>query len=178
MEREKLFAELAPLVKRLVHQYGDTPRLRRDLPAAIYEHFRTLLDAFDPQQGIPLRPYLVRHLTSFTFTYAQCYWQITSYWALLEGSRLNSGFAGDDVPFLIGPFGRAQQMAMRLPEAIERLPHQQRQVVTWRYYEEYGIEEIAKVLEIEPDTARSLLQLGLTNLQQQLGIPDDPLSNA
>src|SRR5207247_397741 len=63
-ERDTLWVEFQPLVRRLVRQYGDTLEMREDLAGEIYCRFCALLDAFDPNRGVPLRPYLVRQLTA------------------------------------------------------------------------------------------------------------------
>src|SRR5579872_3052078 len=62
MDRDQLYAEFAPLVRRLLRQYGQDPELKKDLAGEIYCRFCALLQAYDPQRGVPLRPYLVRQL--------------------------------------------------------------------------------------------------------------------
>src|ERR1051325_606153 len=56
-KREELFAELKPLVRRLIQRFGEDPEMRRDLEGEIYYRFCVLLDAYDPSRGVPLRPY-------------------------------------------------------------------------------------------------------------------------
>ncbi|HLK55766.1 MAG TPA: sigma factor, partial [Chthonomonadaceae bacterium] len=75
-DRERLYAEFAPLVRRLVRQYGQDAEMRQDLVGEIYYRFCALLDAYDPTRGVPLRPYLVRQLTAATYTYARQQWRI------------------------------------------------------------------------------------------------------
>src|SRR5207244_4443409 len=60
---DALYAEFQPLVWRLIRQYGDDADLREDLIGEIYARFRTVLAAYDPHRGVPLRPYLVRQLS-------------------------------------------------------------------------------------------------------------------
>src|SRR5579871_1501032 len=71
-----LFAEFAPLVHRLIRQYGQDPELRQDLEGEIYCRFCALLEAYDPERGVPLRPYLVRQLTASIYTYARYHWRL------------------------------------------------------------------------------------------------------
>src|ERR1051326_1263849 len=57
LDREALYPEFTPLVRRLLRQYGQDAELRKDLEGEIYCRFCALLDAFDPERGVPLRPY-------------------------------------------------------------------------------------------------------------------------
>src|ERR1041385_5418385 len=57
--RDILYAELQPLVRRLISQYGDDAESRKDLAGEIYCRFCTILESFDESRGIPLRPYLI-----------------------------------------------------------------------------------------------------------------------
>jgi len=71
-----LYSEFQPLVRRLVRQYGgDDFELRQDLAGEVYFRFCSLLDAYDPGRGVPLRPYLVRQLTASVYTYARQQWR-------------------------------------------------------------------------------------------------------
>src|SRR5579871_2017267 len=97
-ERDALYAEFAPLVRRLIRQFGKTSELRRDLPGEIYCRFCALLEAFDPDRGVPLRPYLVRQLTATTYTYARQHWRIASRELELEGSQADTGFGSEEDP--------------------------------------------------------------------------------
>ena len=53
--------------------------------------------------------------------------------------------------------------------AMENLPPRQRSIVISRYYEDLSLEEIADLMAIQPNTARSLLQHGLNNLRKAGG---------
>src|SRR5687768_16698674 len=86
LERESLFADFQPLVRRLVRQYGEDPELRQDLAGEIYCRFRTLLDSYDSSRGIPLRAYLVRTLTASVYTYTRSQWRRQHREISLEGS--------------------------------------------------------------------------------------------
>src|ERR1051325_8723244 len=68
-KREELFREMQPLVRRLIQRFGEDAEMRRDLEGEIYYRFCLLLDAFDPERGVPLRPYLIRQLTASVYTY-------------------------------------------------------------------------------------------------------------
>ena len=52
VDRETLFRDFAPLVRRLIMHYGGTPDLREELVGEIYCRFSALYDVFDPQRGI------------------------------------------------------------------------------------------------------------------------------
>ena len=169
MDRESLFRDFQPLVRRLIRQYGDTPEMRQDLSGEIYCRFCALLDAFDPTRGIPLRPYLVRQLTSSVYTYARHGWRRNRREVSLD---FNDGVF--DQSFSEDPSREwderlaMDQVLQSLPDSIARLPKRQRHVVVWRYYEQRSFEEIAELLNVQLATARSLLRHGLNNLRRQM----------
>jgi RNA polymerase sigma factor (sigma-70 family) len=169
-ERETLYRDFQPLVRRLIRQYGEDPELRQDLAGEIYCRFCNLLDAYDPSRGIPLRAYMVRTLTASVYTYSRSQWRRQHREVSLEAE---SGTA-EPVVSLTDPSRQwdkalmTQEVLNTLPEAISQLPLRQRQVVIWRYYESRSFEEIAEMLHIRPATARSLLRHGLNNLRRKV----------
>jgi RNA polymerase sigma-70 factor, ECF subfamily len=175
-ERDALFQDFQPLVRRLLRLYGDDPDFREDLRGELYCRFCELLSGYDEARGIPLRPYLVRMLTAFAHTHTRTY---------RRRNRRELGFepGWDTVEPTLGEDPSRQwdaemltQEAMeRLPEAISGLPQRQKQVVIWRYYEEWSFEEIAEVLGIQPSTARSLLRHGLNALRRRIAGEEKPL---
>lgn len=194
---ERLFADFAPLVRRLIRQFGsDDPEMRKDLAGEIYYRFSVLVDAYDPSRGVPLRPYLVRQMTASTYTYVRQQWRTKRREASLDsgmaaGGAPGHGFArtssGSRIPFsssVVSPnpeFSAVsdptaswddeivkKQILQFLPDLIRNLPNRQRLVVTWRYYEERSFEEIASQLEVKVATARSLLRHGIASLRKEL----------
>ncbi len=168
-DRESLYAEFRPLVRRLVRQYGDTPELRQELTGEIYWRFCALLDAYDPGRGIPLRPYLVRQLTASIYSYARTGWNLRKREVSLETgiARFERDLTDDscrewDDKLVI------DQTAKALPAAISRLSPRQRKVVIWRYMEQRSFAEIAGLLNVQESTARSLLRHGLMTLRKQI----------
>ncbi len=169
IDRESLFRDFQPLVRRLIRQYGDTPEMRQDLSGEIYCRFCALLDAFDPTRGIPLRPYLVRQLTASVYTYARHGWRRNRREVSLDLSDGAFDHAYSDDPSREWDERLAMdQVLQSLPDSIARLPKRQRQVVVWRYYEQRPFEEIAELLNVQLATARSLLRHGLNNLRRQM----------
>jgi len=170
MDRDRLFAEFAPLVRRLIRQYGQDANIREELPGEIYCRFCALFEAYDPSRGIPIRPYLVRQLTMATYSFARHHWRIQkrdTSWEF-EDPQLNRACASD--PTGDGLTSLAQeQIALYLPTALESLPARQRSVVIWRYFEERSFEEIGELLDILPSSARSMLRHGLNNLRKAIG---------
>jgi RNA polymerase sigma factor (sigma-70 family) len=165
-DREALYADFQPLVRRLIRQYGEDPELRQDLSGEIYCRFCELLDSYDPSRGIPLRAYLVRTLTASVYTYTRSQWRRQHREINLDPSAQAEGSPHVDPS---GQWDRdlmMQEVLSSLPEAIALLPVRQRQVVIWRYYESRSFEEIAALLRIRPATARSLLRHGLNNLRR------------
>ncbi len=167
-DRETLYQEFQPLVRRLIRQYGDCPEVRQDLAGEIYFRFCALLDAYDPNRGVPLRPYLVRQLSASVYTYARHGWirqrREVSYDVAPESctaSKVDPTRDWDDKLAM-------EHVLRTLPDAIAELPKRQRQVVIWRYYEQRAFEDIAALLQVKPATARSLLRHGINNLRQQV----------
>src|ERR1051326_4474810 len=168
-DREVLYAEFAPLVRRLVRQYGQDAEMRKDLVGEIYYRFCALLDAYDPTRGVPLRPYLVRQLTAATYTYARQQWRIRrreTVWESEEG-KLEPVVPEDPTPAWVSALSQ-QDLLVTLPDAMKKLSARQRKVLIWRYYEERSFEEIAQRLNIQTATARSLLRHGLNSLRKTI----------
>lgn len=197
VERDLLYQDFQPLVRRLIRQYGgDDAELRQDLAGEIYFRFSALLDAYDPSRGVPLRPYLVRQLTASVYTYARQQWRSRKREVSLE-LRVEEG---GDGAVMAGGSGGAGGAALRtsqaasgglaalasdptpawddaivrdellrcLPHLIAKLPQRQRRVLVWRYFEQRSFEEIAEQLQVKPATARSLLRYALLNLRKGL----------
>jgi RNA polymerase sigma factor (sigma-70 family) len=164
VQRDALYAEFRPLVNRLIRKYGDNAELRKDLEGEIFCLFCNLLDAYDPNRGVPLKPYLVHQLTASVYTLARRRWRREQHEISLE--------LREDTSQAVDPSAEwDEQIAMQgvremLPEAIARLPLRQRQVVIWRYYEHRSFEEIALTLGIQIATSRSILRHGLNNLRR------------
>jgi RNA polymerase sigma factor (sigma-70 family) len=165
-DRESLYADLQPLISRLIHQYGDDNESRKDLSGEIYYGFCALLEAFDPDRGVPLRPYLIRQLKASIFSYSREGWRRRKREiealpdALASLTELHDPSADWDLEIV------KQQNLQSLPKLIAKLPKRQRQVVIWRYYDAVSFERIAESLGIQVTTARSLLRHGLNNLRR------------
>jgi RNA polymerase sigma factor (sigma-70 family) len=167
-DREALYADFQPLVKRLIRQYGEDPELRQDLAGEIYCRFCELLESYDPGRGIPLRAYLVRTLTASIYTYTRSQWRRQHREVNLDPCAHVDAANSADPSRQWDRDLMMQEVLSTLPEAIALLPVRQRQVVIWRYYESRSFEEIAQFLRIRPATARSLLRHGLNNLRRHV----------
>ena len=168
-DREVLFGEFQPLVRRLIRQYGEDPELRQDLWGEIFYRFCKLLDAYDPTRGIPVRAYLVRTLTASVYTFSRSQWRRQNREVSLEAA--SGAVEAVDQTDPTDQWDRemlTREVLKSLPAAIEKLPLRQRQVVIWRYYESRSFEEMAEMLRVRPATARSLLRHGLNNLRKQV----------
>jgi RNA polymerase sigma-70 factor (ECF subfamily) len=160
-------------VKRLIRQYGDSFEQRQDLEGEIYFRFCSLLDEFDPARGIPLRAYLVRKLITSAYTYARSQWRRQRHEVSLE-FRMESGVEGGEAARPVDPTSEWTSGLMKkellevIQEAIGKLPHRQRQVVIWRYYESKPFNEIAEMLGVCEATARSLLRHGINNVRRKI----------
>src|SRR5688572_4491009 len=141
-DREALYAEFQPLVRRLVRQYGDTPECREDLAGEIYFRFCGLLDAYDPARGIPLKPYLVRQLTASVYTYARHGWIRRRRECSYEEKAAVCEPVKPEDPTLDWDEKLATEAVVKtLPEAIGKLPDRQRKVLIWRYYDQRSFED-------------------------------------
>src|SRR5204863_8553972 len=141
--REALFADMQPLVRRLLHQYGQDPELRQDLEGEIYCRFCQLVEAYDPARSVPLRAYLVRTLPPAVYSFVRSHWRRQH-----RETTLNENATTHDNWRLLDPTTvwddrlALQEVLQALPDAIALLPLRQRQVVVWRYYESRSFEEI------------------------------------
>ena len=169
--RDKLFNQFQPLVRRLVNQYaGKDQEMRQDLQGEIYYRFSMLLDQFDPERGVPLRAYLVRQLTYSVYVYARHHWRNARRETNID-DIMQHGEPGEPVDPTSQWIEKLnlQRIIQSLPEAILQLPSRQRQIIVWRYYDLLSYEEIALTLNIRVSSARSLLRHGLNNLRRIIG---------
>lgn len=168
-DREVLYQQLSPLVRRLLIRYGRTPELRQDLPGEIYYQFCQLLESFDPQREVPLPAYLAHMLPIRVFNYVQTYWRFQNRYISAEPETLEAALPlSSENSDLWDETLHADQVLNALPDAIAALPHRQRLVLVWRYYDERSFEDIAAMLGIQPATARSLLRHAIKSLRGQM----------
>jgi RNA polymerase sigma factor (sigma-70 family) len=168
VDRDALYDQFQPLVGSLLRKYGKTVELRKDLRGEIYYQFCRLVNAYDPSQGIPIRAYLHNMLKQSVFNYVRDYWRKESRFIQLEESQQvetlgDSVVADSCLDELI-----SQELRSALPSAIAKLPHRQRLVVVWRYYDGRTFEDIAEQFRLKPATARSLLRHGIAHLRKLL----------
>jgi RNA polymerase sigma factor (sigma-70 family) len=167
-ERDALYEEFQPLVRRLMRQYGETPEQREELQGEIYLRFCEILAAYEPGRGVPLRPYLVRMLTASVYTYSRAHWRRKDRELSLEVEFALGEPAGEDPSTeWLGSLAQEAVLA-QLPLLIARLPQRQQQVVIGRYYENCSFAELAERLQVQQATVRSLLRHGLNNLRRAL----------
>src|SRR2546423_775076 len=134
--RDILYAELQPLVRRLISQYGDDAESRKDLAGEIYCRFCTILESFDETRGVPLRPYLIKQLTASVYSYSRRQWRTRKREVGLDTDTVTALEKRPTDPSRDWDNGIiTEQITNCLPEAISRLPRRQRQVVLWRYFD-------------------------------------------
>jgi RNA polymerase sigma factor (sigma-70 family) len=138
------------------------------LAAELYVRFRSLLASYDPDRGVPLRPYLVRMLIVSAYSSERQRWRRAAREVSLErlGAETDVALipANDPVSDWVEHL-HVERVLLQLSQALRQLPDRQRQVVVWRYYEGRSFEEIAAALQIRPATARSLLRHGVNRLR-------------
>jgi RNA polymerase sigma factor (sigma-70 family) len=165
---DALLAQFQPLVNSLIRRYGKTPELRKDLVGEIHYQFCKLVAAYNPDRGIPICAYITHMLSQSVFNYVRDFWRRESRYVPLDGTELNDRAR---VP-TENPCDQklmAEEVWNALPAAIARLPHRQRLVVVWRYYDGRSFDEIAVQLGVKPATARSLLRHAIAALRRQFG---------
>ena len=169
-DRDALYRELEPIIYRLIRQYGDSAEMRQDLTGELYYRFCVILDDYDPTRGVPLRPYLIRHLTTSAYSYARRHWH-------RRGREVSMNQEFDWVEPLDGhedPTNRwvetidRKEIFSSLSSEIDRLPPRQKAVVVGRYLEAQSFEEMANRLGIREASVRSTLRHGLCNLRRKL----------
>lgn len=171
LDRNTLFAEFSPLIRRLIRQYGQTLELRQDLPGELYCRFHGLLDSYDPNRGVPLRPYLVRQLSAAAYAFARKRWTENRREApLVEGMETTFFQTACDPTDDWDTKLIQNELLAVLPRMIAALPVRQRQVMLGRYYEGKSFEEIAQQLGVREASARSLLRHGINQLRQRMNL--------
>jgi RNA polymerase sigma factor (sigma-70 family) len=169
VDRDVLYGSFQALVHQLISRYGDDPDLREELNTEIYYRFCKLLTSYDITRNIPLRPYLVCQLTSSVYTFVRQR-------RISKQREVNLELDPDSfLPALAADPSEQwddnlmfQELCRHLPSVMQRLTLRQRQVVTWRYYEERSYEDIAAELNVQPATARSILRFSLRNMRRML----------
>jgi RNA polymerase sigma-70 factor (ECF subfamily) len=170
IHRDQLYTEFRPLVRRLLRQYGDNADIRNDLEGEIYYRFCILFRAFDPNRGVPLRPYLVRQLSASIHTFARSHWCRKRREVSLETFSSEGGMMPSfDPTYDWDDALNLQNIKRSLPAAIAKLSERQRNVLIWRYYEDSNFVEIANRLGVQAATARSLLRHALNRLRNYMG---------
>lgn len=172
-ERDALYADLQPLVRRLIRQYGEDREFREDLEGEIYSRFCQLVAAYDPSLHVPLTAYVVRTLPPSIYRYARACWRDARRASSLEDDplRLAAMLVPDRTEEWLEQI-ETGRLLQSLLAGISRLPPRQREVVILRYYEGYSFEEIAQRLEVRPATARSLLRYGRNHLRRAIELAE------
>lgn len=167
IDREWLYSQFAPLVRRLIIQYGTCPHLRDELVGEIYYRFCALLKAYDPDRGVPLRPYLVRQLSASVYTYVRSYRHGAARELPFEPSleEVHRDLRADPTKEWDHTMA-LESIQEIIPKALSHLSERQQKVMLWRYYHDCSFEEIAQRLGIQTSTARSLLRHGLNNMRK------------
>lgn len=169
MDRDKLFEQFAPLVNRLIRQYGTTPAMRQDLLGELYSLFHIFLDRYDPDRGVPLHAYLVRQLSVSASSLAR-----TQRGREQHEASLSATGEGDfglplthPTPHWDDALNR-DEITAQLPTLIQSLTLRQKQVFVLRYYESRSFEEIAQMMGIQTSSVRSLLRSALKRLRESM----------
>jgi RNA polymerase sigma factor (sigma-70 family) len=161
--RERLQAELKPVIDRLAARYGIDNGNRELLTDLLNTRLDALL-AENPSGDTPLRPFLVRGLTAFA---KDCSRRSIN-GSVQQGNKVNDDHseAASVAPDVHDLFERGREIAP-LPEAITQLPAEQREVMLLRYAGSRSVEEIAEKLRITTAQARTRLRQGLTELRNR-----------
>jgi RNA polymerase sigma factor (sigma-70 family) len=174
-EREALYHDFQPYIRRLIRKYGDTPDQQEDLQGEIYYQFRRLLDEYDPDRGVPLKAYLIRKLNCAVYVYARKQWRQKARETSLE-ARIDAGEGAGwvDRECNLDRDLLQKRVIEEIAVAVNLLTLRQRQVIIWRFYEFRSFEEIAQMLGVTPATARSLLRHGIHKLRHYFAQRGEP----
>jgi RNA polymerase sigma factor (sigma-70 family) len=167
-QRELLYREMQPLLCRLIVRYGSDPELRQELPGEFYCRFHALYEGFDPRRGIPIRPYLVRCLTTGIYTWARSHWRRKRHEVCLPPLAEPAAEPSADPASAMQTAAQRELVLRQLRDAIGRLSPRQREVLIARYYGARSFEEISQSMGICPATVRSLLRHAVHNLRRQM----------
>lgn len=168
-ERDALFQDFQPLVRRLIAHYGEDPELREELPGEIYCRFCRLLKDYDPDRGVPLSPYLIRKLTVSVYSFARSHWRHRNRECHLDPDFVcPSDSLGEDANEAWAEQVLNRQVLEKLPSAIADLPPRQREVLIGRYYEGRSSQELAQTLGIQTATIRAITRQALKGLRRRL----------
>lgn len=165
---ENLYSHFAPLLVALLRQYGTTSELRRDLRGEIYYQFHRLVDSYSLEHGVPLADYVTYQLSQAVSNYVRTWWSDAGQFVSQQQLEV-SHEAAPSLPLSdpANATGLSAAEVRKLPQGVlASLPHRQRLVVVWRFYEERSIEQIAADLGIPPAAARSLLDQATSTLRR------------
>ena len=172
IDRDSLYREFDPLVRKLIRKYSNSPEMGRDMVSEAYHRFSIILEEFDPSRGIPLKGYIVRKLTASMYTYSRSCWsnQIRE-----ESLDAYSGFAEtisieDPTDDWIRQI-ESEMLMRNIESAMGSISSRQRTALVWRYMNGMSFEEIAARLQVQPATARSLVRHALNSIRTTLDKP-------
>jgi len=148
-----LYADLGPLVQRLLSHYGREPALQAELEPILRYQFRLHVERYDPACGRPLKAHLVSSLSLVAHLWAR------SRWASSHLDQELASASTDDTRSVAA-------LACSLAVAVSQLPLRQRQAVIGWFYEGRSIDEIAGRLGMRRARVRSLLRRGINTLRR------------
>ncbi len=160
---EELQTELKPVIVRLAARYGVDCDNRERLTDRLNSRLKDLL-AENPAGDTPLRPFLVRRLTACAEEYSRR--SINGSDVQVSSIHEKGNLQESAAEVIHDLFQRGREIAP-LPEAINRLPADLREVMLLRYTGARSVEEIADHLGITAAQARARLRQGLTTLRNR-----------
>ncbi len=144
-DRDEIFYELQPVIKRLIRQYGCSLKQQHQIADQVYCLFLVALRRYDPGRGIPLRAHLMRHLDASIAALGQ------------NGQRL-----------------RCAHGTYSLSRLISELEDPDRGILIRRYYGGYSVNDLAGWLDISEDEAQVLLTRAISALRAAVGTRRSP----
>lgn len=164
MDYDTLYAQLEPLIRRLIQEWGVDPGRSEALGELLYERFCELMRAYDPSRGVPLRPYLTRNLSAVAAEFGGSQGEASS-GGVSNAAAMRSQIR-EAIDRLDARIGAPRPPV--LPALIAQLPREQQQILIWRYYEVRSYEEIAETLGVSPSRVRLLLRRALQRLRKKI----------
>src|SRR5207248_330863 len=130
-----------PYVGALIRRFSNDAETRRDLSGESYLIFRGLLERYQPDRGVPLKPYLITQLKAHLYSHCRSKRCVSRRETPFGGIDQN-GYGGADPTETWDLELERKRLIEGLPEILRSVPIRQRYVILWRYFDEVSFEEI------------------------------------
>lgn len=158
-----------PLQRKLLRIYG-AGGLYEDLIGVMYLIYRRAIMDFDPDRGVPMTAFIVKRLTTDTYSWARSEWRYRN--RIVAWDLQGHDIVSDDAKNY--PLDEwvikliLEEAIAGLPNALAQLSKRQRLAVTERFLKEQPYDVVAAMLDCKEATARSIVRHGMNTLRKVL----------